>query len=992
MKKHWLLLFLISLVISASSQPAILWQKPLGGSAIDGANSIVHTQEGELIIVGYSFSNDGDLTINKGAMDAWIVKLNEDGDLVWQLVLGGDLYDEAIQVIQVADGSFIVLGNTQSFNEDFVDNHGGFDSWLAKISDSGQLIWKKTIGGPEDESANSIAQLADGNFIITGWTSDSGLSSGAEDVWAVKLNQTGDILWQHTYGGLEADIAQSIAPTNDGGAVIAARTSSVDGDISFNHGRIDYWVIKLNSLGELEWEKTYGGDIDDMAEHIVTTIDGGYLIAGTSNSIDGDITNFLGGADYWVVKLNEYGTIQWEKSYGGSSLDRAYHILERPNGDYILTGISHSDDGDLLLNKGDSDYWAIQTNSSGEIIWQLSLGGSSTEIANGAIIAENENIIIAGYTHSDDGNVSGNHGSRDAWVVRLFFPTSALTGTIHQDPESDCLPDPTEPGLAGWLVKATGNQTFATLTDSLGNFLLPVDTGNYEVTVAPPSPYWDVCNSPTTVSITAFYDTLSLDFPAQAITDCPYLTVDISAPFLRRCFDNNYHVHYCNDGTIAAEDATVEVTLDPYFTYVSSSIPLASQNGNTLTFDLGDVAIGDCGSFQITASLSCDSTILGQTHCTSAHISPDSLCLPPSPLWDGSSIETDVSCNGDSVVFTITNVGTGGMPAPLGFIIIEDQIVLLTDEFQLAPGQSTTVTVPANGSTFRLEAQQAVGHPSGFASTGATIEGCGGWMSLGFFTQWAFDDDPDPFTDVDCQANIGSYDPNDKQGFPTGLGDEHLIEPGQDIEYLIRFQNTGTDTAFKVVIVDVLPPELDLATVRPGASSHPYTYGVTPEGWLTFTFDNIMLPDSNVNEPASHGFVRFRASQVPGLGHGNVIANTALIYFDFNAPVQTNTFKHRIGQVNPWTLVGTTPPVFQQKTRVKVVPNPLTDSALLQVEGIEAGPLRLVLTDVSGKVLRQQTTQGTGFEFQRGELAPGLYFFQIMSNDERIANGKLMVR
>lgn len=253
---------------------------------------------------------------------------------------------------------------------------------------------------------------------------------------------------------------------------------------------------------------------------------------------------------------------------------------------------------------------------------------------------------------------------------------------------------------------------------------------------------------------------------------------------------------------------------------------------------------------------------------TTAHrrISPDSLCLPPDPLWDGSSIETEVSCNGDNVVFTLTNVGTGTMSAPLGYIIIEDQIVLLSEEFQLLPGQSTTVTLPANGSTLRLEAQQAPEHPSGFASTGATIEGCGGWLSLGFFTQWAFDDDPDPFTDLDCQVNIGSYDPNDKQGFPAGVGEDHLIEPGQDLEYLIRFQNTGTDTAFQPLIVDVLPPELDLASIRPGASSHPYTYGVTPEGWLTFTFDDIMLPDSNVNEPASHGFVRFRASQVPGPG------------------------------------------------------------------------------------------------------------------------------
>jgi len=638
-------------------------------------------------------------------------------------------------------------------------------------------------------------------------------------------------------------------------------------------------------------------------------------------------------------------------------------------------------DGNLLL---------IKIDENGQKLFERRLGTTEGESGKSGFQNVDGSIYIYGSASRDpDGS--------DILLIKTDangnIYTSALSGTLHQDPQYDCLPDPTELGLSGWLVQAIGNQSFATLTDSLGHFTLPVDTGSYEVTVAPPSPYWEVCNSTTTASITAFYDTLSFDFPAQTIADCPYLTVDISAPFLRRCFENNYYVHYCNDGTVAAEDATVEVMLDPNFTYVSSSIPPASQNGNTLSFDIGDVTVNDCGDFQITAYLSCDSTILGQTHCTSAHISPDSLCPPlPDPLWNGSSIETDVTCNGDSVTFTITNVGMGDMPAPLGYIIIEDEIVLMSDEFQLPSGQATTITLPANGSTLRLEAQQAAEHPSGFASTGATIEGCGGWMSIGLFTQWAFDDDPDPFTDVDCQTNIGSYDPNDKQGFPTGLGEEHLIEPGQDLEYLIRFQNTGTDTAFKVTVVDVLPPELDLTSVRPGASSHPYTYGVTPEGWLTFTFDDIMLPDSNVNEAASHGFIRFRASQRPGLGWGNVIANTALIYFDFNSPVQTNTFKHRIGQLFPWTLVGTQPPISRREKQVRIVPNPLTDSALLQVEGIEPGPLNLVLTDVSGKILRQQTTQGTGFEFQRGELAPGVYFFQIDRNGERVASGKLMVR
>lgn len=606
------------------------------------------------------------------------------------------------------------------------------------------------------------------------------------------------------------------------------------------------------------------------------------------------------------------------------------------------------------------------------------------------IIDSNKNLIITGQK-----NLPASSAPRDLLLIKTDslgnIYGSTLEGHVHIDSQSDCLPDPTEPALANWLVQATGNYSFATLTDANGHFTLPVDTGSYQITVTPPGPYWDVCNSPASVTISAFYDTLALDFPVQVDEECPYLEVDISAPFLRRCFDNTYAVHYCNYGTVTAEDAYVEVTLDPFLTYQSSTIPFSTQNGNTLTFDLGDVAVNECGDFQITAYLDCDSTVLGQTHCTEAHIFPDSLCIPTNAAWDGSSIEVDVECAGDSVVFIITNTGTGNMAQPLDYIIIEDQIVLLQGDFQLNSGQTTTVTVPANGATFHLEAQQSPEHPSGTASVGATIEGCGGWMSLGFFIQWPTGN-PNPFVDVDCQPNIGSYDPNDKTAFPEGFTEQHLIEPGTDIEYLLRFQNTGTDTAFKVVVVDVLPPELDLATVRPGASSHPHKYSISPEGWLIFTFENILLPDSTTNEPGSHGFVRFRVSQRPGLGWGNVIANSALIYFDFNAPIQTNTTIHRIGQVFPWTLVGTTPPVFSPKNQIHILPNPLTNSALLQVEGIEPGNLRLILTNTAGQVLREERTFGTGFEFRRGELASGVYFFKIEKDGKWVGSGKLMVK
>lgn len=885
-----------------------------------------------------------------------------------------------------------------------------------KVNGAGDILWIKNHTWHDGLIASEyMVHGVDGGFVFAGRT-----PSQHETIRLEKRDEGGQSEWIKFLDVLpnQAEIPKKLITTADGGyAIIGLGNYLGNYDTTF--------LFKTNAVGEIEATKTYISDpsYDGLIFFDITEIPAeGFLITGREinyqtqdgngfimrTTLDGTIVwrKLLGqyrtpitvllrndsscivfDSENLMTKLNLQGSVLWEKtiSYENFWQHRVENAINGNQNSIIISGI-------LWDSQSAHNAFIYKLDSLGNKIWERRYEDihHRRELNN---LCQDDNGFIVSVGNMVE--ISPVY-TPELLLIKIDsngnLYTSAITGTVHRDSESDCLPDPTETGLSGWLVQADGTQSFATLTDAFGNFVLPLDTGSYDVAITPPGPYWETCNSTSQVNVTEFYDTLSLDFPAQAIDDCPYLTLDISTPFLRRCFDNNYYVHYCNDGTNTANDVAVEVTLDPYLTYVSATLPLVSQNGNVLTFNLGDVAVGDCGSFQITTYLDCDSTVLGQTHCTSAHITPDSLCLPPDPLWDGSSIEVDANCNGDSVIFTITNVGSEGMPAPLGYIIIEDQIVLLTNDFQLGAGESITVAVPANGGTFHLEAQQALAHPSGFATTGATVEGCGGWISLGFFTQWAFDDDPDPFTDVDCQANVGSFDPNDKQGFPTGLGEEHLLEPGQDIEYLIRFQNTGTDTAFKVTVVDVLPPELDLATVRPGASSHPYTYGVTPEGWLTFTFENIQLPDSTTNEAASHGFIRFRASQRPGLGWGNVIANTALIYFDFNAPVQTNTFKHRIGQVFPWSVVGTTPPVFQPKTNVRVVPNPLTDSALLQVEGIEPGPLNLVLTDISGKILRQQTITGTGFEFHRGELNPGLYFFKIERNGERVGSGKLMVR
>ena len=891
--------------------------------------------------------------------DPKIIKVDEHGEVVLenQHVSSYDDFN-TLGLIGLDDGSFLLLARTKMVVSSLDSRHV---TTIVKLDSLANTLWESQIPiGLQTlyyHSPFEATVTSNGDIFVSGFFLE--LNTNSIGAYLVKLNSQGDLLWEKTYYN---------SMIGSGGTFNIGHIMVEDGNIILAN---DLSLIKTDSIGNIIWEKNIGGSTAIRSAAILKDAEGNILFVGVKDN------TALKPAIPYAIKINTYGDVIWELEYEEMPNSQFKGIVVAMDNGYYLCG-----DSEAFV--GNYNFFLAKINLDGSLAWRKNYDFSESDFSDEVFQFSDGSVRIIGRI----GNFSDAFIAKTTPLGVLF--SSSISGNVHNDIENDCEPDSLESDLSGWLVQAKGAFTFSQLSDEFGNFFMSADTGSYTITVAPPGPYWDICNSPTTVNITTFNDTTLIDFPVQAIEDCPYLEVSLTAPFLRRCFDNTYYVQYCNYGTVPAADAYIEVTLDTFLTYQSSTIPLVSQTGNTLTFNLDTVAINECGTFQITAFLSCDSTILGQTHCSEAHIFPDSLCLPPSVLWDGSSIEVDVECVGDSIIFNIQNTGTGGMTQPLDYIIIEDQIVLLQGDFQLGAGETMSVSVFASGSTFHLEAEQSPEHPTGVTSTGATIEGCGGWFSLGFFTQFS-DPDASPFVDIDCQQNIGSYDPNDKQASPVGFGDDHLIEPDTDIEYLIRFQNTGTDTAFKVVIVDVLPAELDLATLRPGASSHAYEYSVSPEGWPIFTFNNIMLPDSNVNEAASHGFVRFKISQKEGNGHGTHIENMALIYFDFNSPIQTNTVLHKVGQIFHWTLVDTETAMLSQP-QLRIMPNPLTDSALLQLENTEPGLLQLLLVTPAGQVVRAETAFGTGFEIYRGELAAGLYFFKIKKDGMHVGSGKLMIR
>ncbi|MCL2011067.1 MAG: hypothetical protein FWG71_11075 [Synergistaceae bacterium] len=345
-------------------------------------------------------------------------------DIEWQKTLGGSGYDRAQSIQQTNDGGFIVAGYTNSNDGDVSGNNGGlWDAWVVKLDSAGEIEWQRCLGGSRDEIAYSIQQTSDGGYIVAGFTNsndgDVSGNNGGEDAWVVKLDSAGGIEWQRCLGGSGSDGASSVQQTSDGGFIVAGATYSNDGDVSGNNGNLDAWVVKLDSTGGIEWQRCIGGYKEDHAYYVQQTSDDGYIVAGFTESNDGDVSGNNGGWDAWVVKLDSAGGIEWQRCIGGSEEDHAYYVQQTGDGGYIFAGSTRSNDGDVSGNNGSRDAWVVKLGSAGEIEWQKCIGGSQWDEAFSIRQTSDGGFIVAGYTQSNDGDVSGNNGEGDAWVVKL---------------------------------------------------------------------------------------------------------------------------------------------------------------------------------------------------------------------------------------------------------------------------------------------------------------------------------------------------------------------------------------------------------------------------------------------------------------------------------------------------------------------------------------------------------------------------------------------
>ncbi len=584
---------------------------------------------------------------------------------------------------------------------------------------------------------------------------------------------------------------------------------------------------------------------------------------------------------------------------------------------------------------------------------------------------------------------------------------TGIHGRITRDlPDYNCDIDTLEPGIPlstiqitpGDFVVQSSPTTGFWYMDSLppGDYVAHIDTSNVT--------WGSFCDTEIPFTVT------DQNILAQAVDfflfdpdTCYAPVVSIAAPFMRPCFtDQSLYISVCNnfDATQRTDSTQLRVLLDPLMQITSASELFTETDvPGEYIFEMLPIAIGACINITASFDLSCEA-ILSQTICMEAAFMDVDDCIYTHMLkfpvqgaacelpYDNSHLDVQGFCQNDTVTFSVINTGEA-MTCPAHVRFYRDAEILALDSVQLAANDTAHFYFAAEGATWRIEADQHPLHP-GNSWPNATVELCGD------LDNWIPDlvnalpvDDPNPHYDRYCGLVTGSYDPNDKTGFPQGAGTENYISPNGQMTFLIRFQNTGTDTAFTVVVRDTLHPGFDIASVTPGASSHDYTFTKYGPRVLQWTFNNILLPDSNVNEPASNGFLTFTVNQQPDLPEYTHLTNEVGIYFDYNDPIITNTTSHVIaGDLN----IVSVHEHMKENSTFALYPNPTNGQFYLKFASPQSSneTRTLSIYNIQGVLITRQNLTHIDLHTININVPSGIYLVNIQSQTTSV-NSKIVI-
>lgn len=436
MKSIFGIIVLMFLAYQAITQtPAIKWQRCYGGSENDWPRSIIEGRNNDLIVVGETKSTDGDVIGGNDSTNIFWLRLDTIGNIINSQVLGGPGIDIASDVIPAWDNGYIILGSTSSI-AGVTGSHGSQDIWIIKVNAQGTIQWEKCFGGSDYEISRSIIKTFDSCYVVCGSTysndGDVSFNYGTSDFWVFKIDRSGNLLWEKTYGDGAGDYAERIIQTSDSGFLVCGSTFSDSGQVSGNNGSEDFWIIKTDSSGNLQWAECFGGGFLEKPNDLLE-LNGNYYIFGNNTSDDGDVSNnHLDGTtptpDAWLICIDSTGQLQWERSYGGRMVDSGVEILFSSQ-TFFLGAYSRSNDGDVANQPGlnSQDFWILQTGTTGTILWNSRYGGTGHDYLESMLIIGNS-LYALGQTQSNDIDVSGNHGGVDFWLFNLNI--DSLTNNI----------------------------------------------------------------------------------------------------------------------------------------------------------------------------------------------------------------------------------------------------------------------------------------------------------------------------------------------------------------------------------------------------------------------------------------------------------------------------------------------------------------------------------------------------------------------------------
>lgn len=389
------------------------------------------------------------------------------GNIDFVKTIGGSKNDVANAVISTSDNGYVIFGYTDSNDKDVsFKNNNDSDYYFLKYNSKDQLEWAKTYGGSKNDRGLNVVQTSDNGYAIFGASKsddiDSSKNEGDADLWIIKLDTSGNLLWEKSFGFIGRDNGFSLIETSDNGFLIVGELDvSSSGGLGKSrsanrHAGGDYWAIKLNASGDKEWSNFFGGNFSETPQDVIETDTGDFIIVGLSDSNDVDITNNKGTYDFWIIKINNKGELVWEKSFGGSQIDEAYGITKTEDANFIIVGNTRSNDKNVRSNNGGSDLWVIKISTTGNLIWEKSFGGTNFDSGRAIHKSNNDGFIIVGSSRSTN-NGFLNKGQNDAWLLKISSEGEKTWEKFIGGSQIDFLYDVTE--LKNGAIIAVGEST-----------------------------------------------------------------------------------------------------------------------------------------------------------------------------------------------------------------------------------------------------------------------------------------------------------------------------------------------------------------------------------------------------------------------------------------------------------------------------------------------------------------------------------------------------